>query len=252
MNKKRVLDKTKIKQKRGGGRYENYKPWIKANEIPSKGTTGTFNDWKHGRRIETLSDGEYMYYHMLRWQDEVDDINEQYPLPLEATLAIADKLGYTHPCLFDTKEPVIMTSDFLVWMKDGSRRVYSIKSDRSATHVEKCRMEIDRRAVPNTLRKLEIERYYWEHYAFDDNGNHVKWKLKYAEDVDIKYADNIHHVVQYYDINKVHDKVSIVKYLIASKTIKVKMRGVDLDYDRIAEDYYEEVKWIATRMNVAI
>lgn len=252
MNKKRVFDKTKLSQKRGTGRYEKYKPWIEANEISSEGTTATLNDWKHGRRIETLSDGEYMYYYILRWNDEVDDINEQYPLPLETTMAIAEKLGYPHPSTYGNKEPIHMTSDFLVWMKDGSRRVYSVKSDRTSTHIERCSNEIQKRKVPGTLRKLAIERYYWEKYVIDDNGKNVVWKLIYSEDVDVKYADNIRHVVEYYDINSVHDKQSIVKHLIATKSIKVEMRGVDLDYDKIADEYPEEVKWIATRMNVVI
>ena len=128
----------KDRSSRGSGRYENYRPWVRVSEISSRGTTAEVVDWKHGRTVQCLSDGEMMLYHILRWNDDVDDINESFPLPLEDTLEIAEMYGYNHPRDITTKEPKNMTSDFLVWLKDGSRVVYSLIDSRKTVHTELC------------------------------------------------------------------------------------------------------------------
>ena len=47
--------------------------------------------------MHLLSMGEMYVYYILRFNDEVVDIREQFPLELEETLAIASELGYKHP-----------------------------------------------------------------------------------------------------------------------------------------------------------
>jgi hypothetical protein len=224
------LERTKEKT-RGRGRYENYVPWIWASEINSLGTTAEPIDWKHGRTIQCLSEGERMLYYILRWNDKVDDINEQFPLPLE-TVEIARRLGFKHP----KDEGTHMTTDMLVWLTDGRRRAYSLKSSWKDVREEMWEAEEDKKRVRRTIQKLAIEKFYWTEQK-------VEWRLVVKEDLDVKYADNIRRCVEYYDRKKVHDRISAVKHLIATKQLKVEMHGEHLDYYRIAEQLKEEGKW---------
>ncbi len=49
----------------------------------------------------------------------VTDIREQYPLlPIDDTLAIADSLDIKHPIHPKTKEPVVLTTDFYISLRN--------------------------------------------------------------------------------------------------------------------------------------
>ncbi len=128
------------------GTGANYKPWIKIRELNSIGTASNVIDWKHGRQMELLSQAEVWWYYVLRWDDNVVDIREQYPLSLEETLAICDKQRFVHPGNRSTH----MTTDFLVAYRDGSQKAFSIKADRSALD------------DPRTVEKQYVEKMYWE------------------------------------------------------------------------------------------
>ena len=85
----RITEKGKLRQNRGTGHHETYKPWIMAAEFNSQGTCSEIVDWKHGRSIQLLSQGEAAAYYLLRWNDDIDDIREQYPLEIKTTLLLA-------------------------------------------------------------------------------------------------------------------------------------------------------------------
>ena len=82
---------SKIEEGRGKGSGASYKPWIQTREISSCGTCSNPKDWKTGRTVELLSQGEAYFWHMLRWDDNILDIREQYPLDLELT----NEIGYS-------------------------------------------------------------------------------------------------------------------------------------------------------------
>ena len=128
--KNRVSEKTKQNQGRGKGEGASYKPYIKTREVPSIGTGRILKDKITGRQMHLLSQAEVYTYYLLRWDDSVIDIREQYPLELEDTLKIADHLGYKHP--HDRKTS--MTTDFLVTYReeDGRKtyKAYSVKASR--------------------------------------------------------------------------------------------------------------------------
>ncbi len=221
----RVQEKTKEKT-RGFGRYESYIPWIAASEFSSVGTTAEFSDWKHKRTIQCLSDGEKQLYYILRWKDAVDDINEQYPLPIEDTKEICKKLGIKHP----GGDERHMTSDFLVWLKDGSRRVYSIKASWKDVRAELCASEKEKAIAERNIRHLAVEKYYWEEYE------KVPWRLVVKEDLDHDYAENIRRAVLYYNLDDVHDRTSAIKYLVATKQIVVDLHEKEFDFNLLASD----------------
>ena len=87
--------------------------------------------------MKFLSQGEVMTYLILRWQDNVETIYEQYALDLNETLKIANMLGYKHPHNNSTR----MTTDLLVVYTNGSRLALSVKGsydsvfgDKKASH----------------------------------------------------------------------------------------------------------------------
>lgn len=122
-----IKNDTKINEGRGKGSGSSYLPWIQTREISSVGTCSNPKDWKTGRTVELLSQGEAYYWHILRWNDEIEDIREQYPLDLETTLEICDDYNVKHP----RNRHTYMTSDFYVTYKDGKEKVFSVKPSRN-------------------------------------------------------------------------------------------------------------------------
>ena len=205
----RISEAGKEKQNRGSGTGSKYKPYILAREINSTGTTANIVDWKHGRTVELLSQGEEMYYYIFRWDDDVEDINEQYKLDPKQTKQIARKLGFRHP-------PVAMTTDLLITYKNGTKKAVSVKYSKADIDFEFASTVKSKRKIERTLEKLTIEKMYWSELG-------VEWQLLFTSDVNIAYADNIRRVVEYYDENAVHDDISKIKHLIAIKELNIDM-----------------------------
>ena len=115
---KKISKESKEKLGYGTGSGKNYKPYITTSELNSKGTTVVIKDWKSGRGVHCLSQGEALWYYVLRWNDDVIDIREQFPLEMQAFNEIADDFGVSRVKIPD----FIATTDFLVTMKDDSDR----------------------------------------------------------------------------------------------------------------------------------
>ena len=222
----KISKERKEKEKRGTGTGADYKPYIKVNEFNSLGTTCNPIDWKTGRTMHFLSQGEMYLYYLLRFKEDVVDIREQFPLELEDTLRIAKEMGYRHPKNKSTR----MTSDLLVDFIDGHQEVYSVK--RNARDLE------DKR----TREKLKIEETYW-------NEKGIKFQIILTESLDINTITNIRLAVEFYDINDVYDEISYIKHLIATKQIDVDLTKGLIDYSKlrkelsISEDYDSTRSW---------
>ena len=222
-----MSDERKLKAGRGKGKGKYYRPWIYCRDLMSYGLRSKLVDWKHGRSLQLMSDGERSMYITLRWNDTVEDIREQYPLRLEDTLRIAKELKIRHP-MKDGK-PVIMTTDFYVTMTNGSYRAYAFKDDREAFDPEYCTEDNKKKKAKRTAEKLLIEKVYWETQG-------IKWTLVLKEHLDTNYVDNISRVVEYYN-DPPHDRISCIKKMIAHKEIEVDMRGKLLDFAALADRY---------------
>jgi len=211
----RITEKTKIKEKRGTGKGADYKPWILAREVGSIGTESVFPDWKHGRQIQCLSQGEAKAYRLLRWRDDVADIREQYPLDLDLTLAIARRIGLPHP--HDRKTH--MTTDFLVTYDTPDGKVlkaYTVKPNIS-------------HFTDYVLKNFAIEQAYW-----GVKGIHLE--VIFSDKISPVFAENIKRCVRYYDLKSVQSKIDFVKFLIARKIIKVDMYH-NIDFPKLVGHY---------------
>lgn len=217
----RISENSKRRELRGTGEGAKYRPWIRIRELNSTGTAVNIIDWKHGRSVELLSVGEEMYYYALRWDDAVLDIREQFPLNIEETKHIARDMGIRHP-------PCTMTTDLLVTRKD-SLVAYSVKSSRRDTDYTLAESPQEERIIQRTAEKLAIEKAYWLKHG-------IEWKLVFKEDLNPIYIDNIRRAVVYYNAQSVHDDVSRIKHLIATKAITVDMEH-PLDYRSLINQY---------------
>ncbi|MBQ7348008.1 MAG: Tn7 transposase TnsA N-terminal domain-containing protein [Clostridia bacterium] len=203
----RKTENGKLREGRGTGIGADYKPWIKIREVNSIGTASTVIDYKTGRPVELLSQGEVYYYYILRWDDTVEDIREQFPLELDRTLEIADKLRIKHPHDRSTR----MTTDLLITRTNGTLEAYSIKTDRSVLENER------------TIQKLRLEQAYWETQG-------VAFYIRFKDEVNKTYVQNIMDVVSCYDIQRVQTRQDLIRYQIAHKTIQPDMKSKLLDY----------------------
>lgn len=148
----------RLKDGRGEGRGTTYQPWLRIQDVPSQGLASRVKGWKTGREHHLMSNLETNYLFVLDWSQSVLDIREQFPLlPLEETQAIAEQCGFAHPTDPKTQQPVVMTTDFLITLKQNEHEIEQARAIKPASDLQSQR----------TLEKLEIERRYWERRNVD-------------------------------------------------------------------------------------
>ena len=211
---RRKSDKTKQSQHMCTGHGANYIPYITTSEFNSQGTTSVVMDWKTRRRVHCMSQGEALWYYILRWDDNNIDIREQFPLDNELTVKIARENGFKHP----QSETHIMTTDFLVTEADGALHAYSVKPDRNLSE--------------RTMQLLCIEKMYWLMKG-------CKFDILFKSDVNRVFANNIRLVTEFYDPLKVFDKYSAIKHKIATKEYVIDLETKPID-DSIMDRLLEE------------
>ena len=209
-----IKDSTKRARKMGMGAGKDYLPYITTSEFNSCGTTSVIKDWKTGRGVHCLSQGEAYWYYVLRWDDDNVDIREQYPLKVEDTVKIARVNGFKHP----VNAKHVMTTDFLVTKADGTYHAYSVKVSRNMSR--------------RTLELLCIEKIYW-------NSRNIPFTLLFKEDINKVLVNNIRLVTEFYDPTRVYDIWSALKHKIAIKEFKVDLSKTPLmkeDLQKLLEE----------------
>ena len=213
-----VTEKRKEKEHRGQGIGVDYKPWIYVREVKSEGTSSEPVDWITGRTYQLLSQGEKYLWYYLRWNDDVLNIYEQYPLDLDKTNAIA--LASDIKPMQNGKQH--MTTDFYVQYTDNHYEAFSVKDSPDALLDE---------------RRLElqfIEMQYWEQ-------NGVPWHIVYKTDMNSIYVQNIELVTTFYNPMDVYDIQSYVKYLIAHKVLKTDLKHMIINPVQLYLDNKEQI-----------
>lgn len=165
---------------RGEGRLDQYQPWLRIQDVPSRGLVTRIRGWKTSRVHHLMSLQELRYFYSQEWDESVLDIREQYPLDLEETLAIAEHCGIRHPIDRATQHPIVFTTDFVI--TTGSQ---DLELDRA--RAVKCETDLGSR---RTLEKLEIERRYWHRRKID-------WKIVTESEISKDVAKNVEWLHQY-------------------------------------------------------
>lgn len=183
-----------IKEGRGSGQLIEYKPWLTIHDVPSTGNASRLKGWKTSRTHHFLSNIEKNYFFLLEWSDIVLDIREQFPLNREETLRIAEKLNIRHP--MDSSVVSVMTTDFLVSVKDKGKTKYLARAIKPASELEKERV----------IEKLEIERVYWEE-------NNVDWAIVTELDLPKEFAKNVSWVHNFIQLPNKDDHIIALLFL---------------------------------------
>ena len=156
-----------LRNGRGRGDLGNYKPWITTHDFPSKGKVTRILGKKTNRIHHLMSQLEKTYFLILDNDPLVEDIKEQFPLPLGMTQLIAARMGIKHPCVNGFS--YVMTTDFMV-KRDGIWQAIQIKTSEEA---EKDRVR----------EKFAIEKAYYKMAGVD-------WKLLTEKDLPPVVAGN--------------------------------------------------------------
>ncbi len=157
-----------IKEGRGQGEGENYKPWLTIQDFPSMGRVTRVFGWTTNRIHHFFSDTQLKYFYLLDWEERVIDIREHYPLiDLEVVLKNTSDLKLDKFIDKKTKEPYILTTTFLITLlnPDGQKS-FAARSIKYASELSK----------KTTIEKLEIERRYWT-----DKG--INWVIVTNKDI---------------------------------------------------------------------
>ena len=160
-----------LRNGRGMGDLADYKPWITTHDFPSKGKVVRILGKKTNRIHHLMSQLEKQFFLLLDNDPYVEDIKEQFPLPLEMTQMIAAKLGIKHPEVNGFS--YVMTTDFM-YKKSGFWHAVQIKMEEDA---EKDRVK----------EKFAIEKAYYDTIGVD-------WNLYTNKDLDYAVAHNYYWV----------------------------------------------------------
>ncbi|MEB3103979.1 TnsA endonuclease C-terminal domain-containing protein [Ferviditalea candida] len=238
---KRFLD-----EGRGQGE-EDYKPWLKVSDIPSKGRVTRLYSRKLNRTIHLLTDSQTRYFYLLEFDDRVVSVKEQYPL-----LNIADIMDQLDESLVKRLKnrdgtPHVLVTTFLITAKDekGQLRTYA-RSIKDRTELEK----------KDTLERLEIQRRYYESLKMEyaivtseeipyQRSRNIEWVLPalYIEDAglteqEVKYystyimealrskREPVRGILDAFERETKREKglgLFLFRYLIASKQIEINL-----------------------------
>lgn len=138
---------------RGRGEGLDYKPWLTVRDVPSRGCSRSHRIPcpRTGRICHLFSDLEAGAFSLAWFDDDVEDVREQFPLPREATVETAAASGIRHPRDRRSGCLLVQTTDLLLTKKGpGGRRLeaWAVKYEADLL-------------VARALEKLEIERSFW-------------------------------------------------------------------------------------------
>lgn len=182
---KRNLDWTQdkmqrfLKEGRGMGIGENYKPWLTIQDFPSMGRVSRVFSNKTQRIHHFFSDSQTRMFYLLHWEDSVIDIREHYPL-LDIGQIIEEKDGLKLEKFQDKKTgtPFVFTTTFLATIIDSKgKKDYVARSVKSS-------LELDKKHI---IESFELERRYWE-------SKNIDWGIVTQKDIPVIKSKNIEWV----------------------------------------------------------
>jgi hypothetical protein len=213
--RKRTLDASvierRIKDGRGQGRGKDYIPWLLVQDVPSTGLATRLMGWTTGRIHHVFSKLELAEFLTRDWANHVVDIREQFPLlPLSETLAIAEQCGIRYPTTPGTKQPIVLTTDFVFTLANGLERVEQARTVKYAADLSSQR----------TLEKLELEKRYWQARKID-------WGIVTERDIPLVLAKNVELLHNHRDLSHrlplTQDEIHDVAVVLTSEV----MNGAD-------------------------
>ena len=163
----------RLREGRGQGDGAHYLPYIFVQDFSSRGQSNRDFGLKTGRQHDLFSKLEHRIY-LVFDNSDVYDIKEQYPLPLEVTLEVAQQCGIKHPADQLTKQPIPVTTDLLLTVPLPIGSKFVARSVKYSIDLKKRRV----------IEKLELERRAWQHFKAD-------WGIITEKDIDLALIRNL-------------------------------------------------------------
>lgn len=102
----------------GSGSGDGYRPWHSVHDVSSRGRQTRTAMRKLDRVVHTHSYIERAFLLVAEFQKSFYDIQDQWPIPHEITLAVAKALEIRHPTYPVSHAPVVMSFDFVLTTVD--------------------------------------------------------------------------------------------------------------------------------------
>lgn len=150
-------DDNKLKNGRGQGHGENYRPFKTVRDAKSSDRCHRYKGHKSKRLHHLPKDIDRNYFFILEWSYKVLDIREQFPLELTETISIADRLEIKHPIDSKTNAPSVITTSFLIDVLSEGQSILKARSLTSSRQL----------GSPQIIALKEIERTYWTERGVD-------------------------------------------------------------------------------------
>ena len=218
---KQKSDAKKRQEGRCLGTGNLYVGFIKANEIGSIGTSTAIYDPIAERTVDTLSMGEKEFFWIMRFRDDVAQIQEQMMLSSDTVRKICEEHGFRIP-------RNRLSTDFLITFRNGSRIAYSIKSGAEEFNPESPKYQ-------TLLVRQYIEMEYWKRYGID-------FRIVLRENLNKTLAVNIEHCMAYYDSAHVTGTETMLKYLVAHKAVSIPMDGEIVRFASLVRGNEENIR----------
>ncbi|MFJ4049792.1 TnsA endonuclease N-terminal domain-containing protein [Pseudomonas hunanensis] len=146
----------------GSGAGASYEPWLRVQDVPSRGRSHKIYGVKVDRLHHLFSDLERAYLLLWEFSESVVDIREQYPLlPRESAQAVATSIGVRYPRYPKTTVPYVMTTDFLLTVKCPDGRFETV------ARTVKYSSDFIGNSALRTYEKLEVEKRFWNAQGVD-------------------------------------------------------------------------------------
>lgn len=216
-----------IKEGRGQGTGKDFLPWLMTYNVPSLGRRARDPGWKAGRLHHLMSDLETYYFYLLEWSDAVTDIREQFPLlDVEVAQSIALDMGVEYPKDKETNFPFVLTTDFMITIRDGDRILDIARTIKPSKELDKTRV----------IEKFEIERRYWAAKGID-------WGIVTEKEIPTVLAKNIEYLHPAYHLEPT-DETSLPQLLLIGDLLKDRLKISKKSIVEITSDFDNELRLI--------
>lgn len=137
-----------------------------------------------GRTMKFHSQREYRAGLAAHLEPGVVDIREQYPLPLEATVRLAESLGVRHPVAPGTGSPAVIVQAMLVVHRRDGLDVFDARAVAAEDAKERKGLAAD---------KLKIQEAYWD-------SQEVRWSIVPEQALTAALESNACHFLRMHDL----------------------------------------------------
>ncbi|MBW4419914.1 MAG: TnsA endonuclease C-terminal domain-containing protein [Myxacorys californica WJT36-NPBG1] len=207
-----------IKEGRGQGEGENYKPWLTVRDVSSRGRSSREVGWKTNRDHHLLSDHERRLFYIFEWSENIIDIREQFPLSkLNLAMEVADEIEWKYPKDSESGVPYVLTTDFMLTVKQNGKSVPMARTVKMTQELEK----------KSVAERLEVERRYYLAEGID-------WDVITEKGIPKLLAENIEWIHSAYWL-EVTPEMNIEELKSLAKTLKVRLQESDLTINQITK-----------------